>query len=449
MTREGNVKVSVIVAIYNTDDYLRQCLQSIADQTLRNIEVLCINDGSTDDSLTIAKEFADRDSRFLVFTKQNEGLGGASARNYGLERAQGEYVSILDSDDFFNPLMLQKAVDKADAVSADLVIFGGCEYDDKHGTSRRVNSILNESLIPQSDVFSRRNFSEKLYQLTQGMAWNKLFRRSFLQKYGLRFQRVKYTDDAYFTFAHMALAERITVLNESLCFYRVNSGSNQSSGIADYPDSAYAPYTALKVSLEEWGLYDMLKRSFINCAAAFIRHCYDSIGRYAPFEYLHDKLRGEIFDELEITRQPKGFFYDQRLYQWVCQVCGNAAGELAFKAARAFGGDATTGILRFRPPYDRIPRGSRIALVGDDIAGRHYYTQLVLTGYCDVVCWAGENNPFHLSCVKGLESLRDAKFDLALISYVQSDQVDRAVAALKAASITDEKIILASERRWA
>jgi len=449
MTGKGNVKVSVIIAVYNAERYLRQCLQSIADQTLRDMEILCINDGSTDASLAIAEGFAAKDHRFQVFTKENEGMGAAPARNYGLERARGEYVSVLDSDDFFDLTMLQKAVEKADAANADIVIFGGCEYDDKHGTSRKVDSILNESLIPQMEVFSCRDYPKKLYQLSQGMAWNKLFRRSFLEKYHLRFQRIKYTDDAYFTFAHMALADKIAVIRESLCFYRVNSGSNQSSGITDYPDSSYAPYTTLKASLEAWGLYGMLKQSFVNCAAAFIWRSYDEIGRYDSFAYLHDKLRSEIFADLEIDCQPADFFYDKRLYQWVRQVSGNTAGELAFQAARAFGGNATTGILRFQFPYDRIPQGCRLALIGDDVVGRHYYAQMALNGYCDVVCWAGESNPFRLSSVKGLDALKETKFDYALIACVQPPQIDRAIAVLKKLGTPNKNIILASEKRWA
>jgi len=342
-------------------------------------------------------------------------------------------------------MMLQKAVEKADITQADLVIFGGCEYDDKHGTIRKVDSILNESLVPKKEVFSSRYCAEKLYQLTQGMAWNKLFRRNFLQKYNLRFQRIKYTDDAYFTFAYMALAEKITVIRENLCFYRVNSGNNQSSGITNYPDSAYVPYMALKSSLEAWGLYDMLKQSFVNCAATFIRRSYDEIDRYDSFKYLHDKLRGEIFDKLEIGCQSADFFYDKRLYQWVCQVVENTAGELVFQAARAFGGNVTTGILRFQFPYSRIPRGCRLALVGDDVVGRYYYAQLILGGYCDIACWVGESNPFHLSCVRELNALKETAFDYVLVACMQPQQIDRAVSVLKEFSIPDERIVLAYE----
>lgn len=449
MEINGIPKVSVILSVYNTEKYLRQCLDSIAGQALREIEILCVNDGSTDGSPTILEEYAARDSRFRVFTKENEGLGAAPARNYGLERVSGQYVSVLDSDDFFAPEMLEKAVRRADATDADVVIFGGYEYDDRHGTSRRVDSILNESLIPAGEVFSRQDYAGKLYQLTQGMAWNKLFRRSFLEKLGLRFQRIKYTDDSYFTFAHLALADRLAVVDEPLCHYRVRTGTSQSSGIADYPDSAYRPYTKLRSSLVEWGLYSTLKQSFVNCAAAFIRRSYDEIGRYEPFRYLHEKLRNEVFDELDISGQPESFFYDKRLYQWVRQVMENGPGELAFKAARAFGGDSTTGILRFQFPYDRIPRGSRLALIGDDAVGRHYYAQLTLSGYCDVTIWAGEDNPFRLSCVQGYGALADAAFDYALITSVQPERVDRAIAALTRAGTPGEKIVLASEKRWA
>lgn len=358
------IMVSVIVSVYNVEKYLRQCLDSIAKQTLKEIEILCVNDGSTDSSLKILEDYAARDSRFRVFTKENEGLGGASARNYGLERAQGKYISILDSDDFFAADMLEKAVRKAESTSADVVVFGGYEYDDQAKTSRQVATILNEGVVPEKEVFSYRDIPDKIFQLSQGMAWNKLYRREFWERDGIRFQRIKYTDDVFFTFAHMVLAERISVLRECLCYYRVNSGSNQTGGLDRYPDSAYVPYLALKDFFVERGVYDEVQRSFLNCAVAFMRYFYDKIESYSVFEYLHNKYRDEVFEALGVKGKPAEYFYDDRSFMWCRQVLDNSAGEIAFKVARAYGSEYTTGILRFQFPYEKIPRNSRIAIVG-------------------------------------------------------------------------------------
>ncbi len=182
-------KVSVVIAVYNAETFLRQCLDSVAGQTLRDMEIICVNDGSTDGSLKVLEEYARQDSRFYIYTKENEGLGGASARNYGLERARGEYVSILDSDDFFEPDMLEKAVGKADRTGADFVIFGGFEYDNKNGNTYKVTSILNEKAIPDKEVFSCHDCPDSHrgwhgINYTAGRFWNSIscvFRKSSIQ----------------------------------------------------------------------------------------------------------------------------------------------------------------------------------------------------------------------------------------------------------------------------
>lgn len=435
--------ISVVVAVYNVEKYLRECLESIVRQTYRDLEIICVNDGSTDASLEILEEYAARDGRIRVFSKENEGFGGASARNLGLSKVSGEYVSILDSDDFFEEDMLEKALRKAQETDADIVVFGGYEYDDKGHTNRRVESILKDSVIPDKAVFSYHDCSTCIFQLSQGMAWNKLYKRMFLEKHGVRFQKIKYTDDAYFTFLHMILAERIAVVKDGLVHYRVNSGRNQTSGIADYPDSSYLPYIKLKKALEERGLYEEVKCSFINCATTFIRYCYDMIGRFDAFAYLHDKLRFDVFPALGIDACGEEDFADWRTALWVRQVKEHSAGELAFLAARGYGNaDSTTGILRFQFPYGRIPRNSRIALIGERLLGRNYYAQAVLSGYCDIELWVGRENPQGFSYIKEMEELRYTEFDYYLIAYSEKEKIAACIKTLKEFGITKEKIVI-------
>lgn len=436
------VKVSVIVAIYNAEKYLRQCLDSIADQTLHDIEIICVNDGSTDGSLKIIEEYVERDKRFRVYNKENEGLGGASARNLGLEQARGEYVSILDSDDLFEPTMLEKAVKKSDETGADIIVFGGYEYDDKNGNINKVTSILDEKLVPDKEFFSYEDCPDKIYQITQGMAWNKLYRSVFLKKYDLRFQKIKYTDDAYFTFAHMVLAKKIAVVKEYLCYYRINTGSSQTDGLNNYPDSAFVPYITLKASLIEWGIYEIVRQSFVNCAASFMRYFYDRITDYDAFRYLHDMYRDKIFDKLDIKGQPIDHFYDERTFLWCKQVLENSAGEISFKSARAHGSEMTTGILRFKFPFEQVPQGGRIVIMGAGIMGRHYYSQIMLSGYCDVVAWVEDKNPYGLSYIKDYDLLQNVDFGYVVIAYAQKKLIDKAISYLSSIGKSNIKIIL-------
>lgn len=442
MDFRNNIKVSVILAVYNAEKFLEKCLDSIIGQSLKNLEIICINDGSTDASLAILEAYEKRDGRIRIFTKENEGLGGASARNLGLEKVRGEYVSILDSDDFFDLSMLEKAARRADETQADVVVFGGCEYDQATGVSYPAGSILNVNALPEEEVFSYRDCPKNIFQISAGMAWNKLYRASFLKQYGLRFQRIKYTDDAYFTFAHMVLAKRITILKEQLCYYRVNSGTNQTAGLSNYPDSSYLPYLELKNSLVKWGCYDEVKQSFVNCAVAFMRYFHDRIDRYEAFDYLHDKFCTTVFPALDIEKLPKEYFYHDRSWLWCRQILENSSGELAFKSAHAYSPESTTGILRFLFPYDKVPRNSRVVIVGARVMARHYYAQMVLNGYCNVVACVSHENPFQLSYVKKMETLRGIPFDYAVVAYAEEYLVNPAVDFLKEMGIADDRIIL-------
>lgn len=434
--------VSIIVAVYNAEKYLRKCLNSIMNQTYQNLEIICVNDGSKDSSLQILEEYAKKDLRFRILTKENEGLGGASARNYGLENAAGKYVSILDSDDFFDLTMIEKAVIRAESLNTDVVVFGGCEFDDISGKSATVPSILNRQVIPDKDVFSYKDCSKNIFQLTQGMAWNKLYKREFINKYSLRFQKIKYTDDAYFTFMTMVLAERISVINENLCFYRINTGISQTDGMADYPDSAYIPYLELKKTFSKYGVYDRIEQSFINCAISFMRYFYDKLNSFESFEYLHNKYRDFVYKELSIINKDKDFFYDERYYLWIKSVIDNTAGEIAFKSARAYGSGNTTSTLRFMFPYEKVPSGSRVALIGAGIMGRHYYSQVMLNSYCDIVCWVENNNVGRFSYIKDYSILELENYDYAVIAYINEKLINDALEYLNKINFDKNKIIM-------
>ncbi len=435
--------VSVIVAVYNAEKYLRECLDSIVGQSYKNLEIICVNDGSSDHSEDILKEYASRDKRITILCKENEGLGGASARNMGLSQASGEYVSILDSDDFFDTAMYEKAVEKSDTLGTDILIFGGFEYDDRSGKKRKINGILNESLIPEKQVFSYKDCPERIFQISQGMAWNKLYRRSFLERTGLRFQRIKFTDDAYFTFTNMVLAERVAILNEPFCNYRINTGSSQTEGMASCPDSAYLPYLRLKETLEEKGIFDEVRVSFINLASEFARFFYDNTGTYESFKYLHDKLKNEVFDKLGIPGLPPEVFRDKRCAEWIDGIIKYSAEEILFLSARSHGcPDSTTGILRFQFPYELIPANSRIVIIGDRIAGRHYISQAVLSGLYDVVLWVDKDNPRRFESIHGYDELENTDFDYALITYTDRGRTDEAVSVLRKSGVQDGRIII-------
>ena len=123
--KKNGIKVTVVVAVYNSERYLRQTLDSILAQTLQEIEIICVDDGSVDSSLSILKKYACLDDRLIVLEQTEQSDGAGKARNLGLIHAHGQYLAFLDSDDFFEPDMLEKAYDKAIKTQSDIVIYDG------------------------------------------------------------------------------------------------------------------------------------------------------------------------------------------------------------------------------------------------------------------------------------------------------------------------------------
>ncbi len=212
-------KVSVIIPVYNVEHYLRECLDSVINQTLKEIEIICVDDGSTDNSLDILLEYAAKDKRMTIIRQQN--LHAGVARNAGLAVARGEYLSFLDSDDFFELNMLEKVQMHIHKNQAEVCIFNCYFYDNK--TKRRSSPTwtLKEEYI-HSNIFSSKDIALNIFQLTNNWPWNKIFSKSYILKQKLFFQNTCHTNDTYFVALAIANAEKITVLNEKLLNYRTN-----------------------------------------------------------------------------------------------------------------------------------------------------------------------------------------------------------------------------------
>ena len=162
-----NIKVSVTVPIYNTAKYLRQCLDSLKAQTLKNIEFILVDDGSTDISGEICEEYAKKDSRFKVIHQRNGGV--AAARQTGLDNAHGEYVIVCDSDDWVEPDMYERMFLKAKETDADIVM---CGYIAEYSDGRKV---------PKQKWFKHLDFEshvKELFNSSYNSSWIRLVRRS-------------------------------------------------------------------------------------------------------------------------------------------------------------------------------------------------------------------------------------------------------------------------------
>ncbi|MFR7745892.1 MAG: glycosyltransferase [Eggerthellaceae bacterium] len=212
--------VSIIVPVCNVQKFLRQCLDSLTDQTLQDIQIICIDDGSTDNSLEILQEYADRDPRVEVISKPNAGYG--HTMNMGLKAARGEYVGIVESDDFAETDMFETLYDLALANTADVVKSNFYEYTT--GTIPDNDPIVpNIDACPLDTVFSP--VEDQNIFLTQPAIWSALYKRSFLEDNEIKFLETPGASfqDTSFNYKVFALAKRVIVTPDAFLHYRIDN----------------------------------------------------------------------------------------------------------------------------------------------------------------------------------------------------------------------------------
>ncbi|MCM1338112.1 MAG: glycosyltransferase, partial [Muribaculaceae bacterium] len=203
-------KVSIIVPVYNVEAYLRQALDSILCQTFTDIEVICVNDGSTDSSLKILQKYAQKDKRFVIINQNNSGV--SVARNKGLDSATSDYVMFLDSDDYLLPEAVETAYQKISAENGDIGIFGFYDLlEDELKVSFTTKKIQS--------VISTKDYS-KIYRLQHQM-WNKIYRRAFLNSQNIRLIKgLKVAEDTMFCMQCYFNNPKYVLIDKLLHVYR-------------------------------------------------------------------------------------------------------------------------------------------------------------------------------------------------------------------------------------
>lgn len=293
-----NPLVSIIVPVYNTSTYLRQCLDSIQSQTLKEIEIICVDDGSTDNSLEILLERKAQDSRITVLQQKNK--GGGAARNIGMSVARGNYLLFLDSDDFFDERFVEKMYDVAVNTASDIVV---CQYKEYNSMTGELSGTLGVSprfvSRKKTSVYTI-NPSKELNYLSL-VPWNKLYSHKFVMEKKLYFQEIKHYNDNYFSITASLSANTISVIPEALIYYRVGMKTNTQSTHYNEPYDLFEVLSAVHQYLNatkqfkkyEIPYYEFLIKSCRGHLAKLKKYdCYDELYSYT-LSYLkrHDLSR--------------------------------------------------------------------------------------------------------------------------------------------------------------
>lgn len=268
-------KVSVIIPVYNTERYLSECLDSVVNQTLKDIEIICVDDGSTDGSLAILREYESKDHRIKILTQEKSNAG--EARNFGLSQAKGMYLSFLDADDFFELTMLEHMYACAQNRNADIVVCEMKQFFDASGEYVCVDWHIRKDLLPTKSVFSFRDIQRNAFRCIVSYAWDKLIKRDLVIENVLHFQSQPVYNDAVFIYKAMISAGSITVLDECLVYYRKRSSKDAvTNSRYEHIDCVYSVLRELKDHLIKIGLYERYKRDFACYAIHMMNHTYSS-----------------------------------------------------------------------------------------------------------------------------------------------------------------------------
>ncbi len=453
------VKVSVIIPVYNEEKYLPQCLDSLCTQTLHDIEIICVDDGSTDNSLSILEEYSKKDLRIKVLKQKNQYAG--VARNTGMAYAIGKYLSFLDADDFFGENFLEKMYIAAEKNQADITI---CRVNHFNNQSKIVSPRdVEEELIylPENkNSFSSIDIPDYIFQISNGWAWDKLFRADFIKKLGIKFQEYRIANDGFFVYAALAQANVIAKIDDFLVIQRVNNEQSLSNTRESTWYCGFEMLYAIQDYLQQNALYNMLKQSFHNFCMKYVIWSMESMKSLKVKSHIYDAIKDELFVRLEMNELTEDYFYDKNRYdkyQFISIHTYDEYLSMLFEEKERSIGSLNRSLTAMRQklnkkvwmfPYSQIEKGSNIVLYGAGEVGRDYYQQICDSGYCDVVLWMdkrftdGEKDNAICGWTDELEA---CNYDKILIAVRNENAVQEILSFLIKENVPEDKLVYVNQ----
>lgn len=257
-----SVKISVVIPVYNAEKYLAQCLDSVLSQSLADIEVICVDDGSSDRSAEIIAGYADRDGRVSLLRNDRNTHAGA-CRNRGLEASRGEYVLFMDGDDMLLPGSLEKLYTEAKRLDADVLRCRAVDYDNVTGAlSHGAHNYLTRVpfFLYGVNVSFRRWYW--LFPKLNAAPWGGICRRTFLTEKGIRFNDLVCVNDRSFYWETVLKAERIAFSKTELLLYRMNMSSSLVGSRIKNFDCHFGSYRLIERMLADQP--EGIRRSILN-----------------------------------------------------------------------------------------------------------------------------------------------------------------------------------------
>lgn len=317
----ANPRVSFIVPVYNTQEFLPRCLDSLLGQTYPDIEIVVVNDGSPDDSAAIIGKYACKDSRMHVVEKSNGGL--SSARNAGMDVARGDIIDFVDSDDYVEPNLAEFLVDAFAKEHPEIVVFGAvCEPAEV--ASKRIKQLLS----PEARTFESFNPALLFFSNAQPYVWRAAYSRGLIEREALRFaENVRFAEDVVFQFESYPLSAKTVLAPEKLYHYVMQEKSltHVFNAGAKRMDKVDAHLLVLHEVLERWGRRGLLGL----CPGELVTWFLDLV--------VFDLARLDSEDYAAVAASVKGEFRQYFGSSWMDLHSATAVRKLARKIAAGAG----------------------------------------------------------------------------------------------------------------
>ncbi len=292
----NNIKVSIIVPVYNVERFLPQCLDSLVKQTLEEIEILVVNDGSPDNSQTIIDDYVSRyPGKIRAFIKENGGL--SDARNFGVQRATGEYIGFVDSDDYVREDMFALLYNKATEENADVAVCNYCRCS--------VDEVKENIVIKNIDNFNQSvEASPQILLESKSYAWNKLYRRDWYLHNHFEFPVGQWFEDSAVVYNMLYMANKVSAVTDSLYFYR----TDVTGSVTNVMDNRVLDIFKSTENLHKFYYSRTTDRQLLDVV--------DRVCQIHIFVRLGDLLkRGSVKLKLKFYKQMLGFF-KQYMPKW-------------------------------------------------------------------------------------------------------------------------------------
>ena len=314
-------KVSIIIPFNNVENYISECLDSVLNQTLKDIEVICINDASTDGTLSLVKQYAEKDERIKLI-ELSERKGQGFARNRGIEIATGEYIGFVDSDDFIKRDMYECLYNKAKENDNDITMCQAVEYDDVTGQYIQSDYYSLAPLNSFGDnIFSAEDSKQVILDINVAL-WNKIYKRSYLLGIGEKFPEGFIYEDLPFFFGTYLPAKRISIVWHEFYMYRINRKNSTmqqfNNKILDRLPMVSLTYEKMKKA----HFLDDMKKSLQGWIINDLFHRYSLLKEHYQKEFFF--LMKKVFQNLEIENVEDSYWKQVYHFQGYLLVMNNS-----------------------------------------------------------------------------------------------------------------------------